>query len=276
MEIKGIKFSLSIILVVLMACSPKVVDQTIIDKVGYDIPGNYRIVEIDNLGRLYVVNAKNTIVNHKTDLTKAFEFSNRRGGTVSSVDVTNPLQIVAFSDDFNQSYVLDNTLSLIKTVSFGESFSDVTACGTSNDGNFWVFDPTRFVLAKVDDKGKTLIVSSNVNDFGLEGCVITDIREKGNYVVMMDRYKGFYVFDNLGQYVTRYEVNDTIKSFQFDGNNIYYTTPSGLKMYDIKAKKRQIIGSPYVHDSSKLRSIVYGAGNFYMLFEQGINIVKSQ
>ncbi len=240
---------------------------------NYNINVVSKIVEIDNLGRLYILDTKNKITNYKTDLTKAFEYANRRGGTISSIDVTNPLQIIAFSDDFNQAYILDNTLTLIKTIPLAENFVDITACSSSNDGNYWVFEPTLFRLIKINDAGTKIVESSNINDFGMAGVKITDIRERGNYVVLCDRNRGFFIFDNMGQYVSRYEETG-IKSFQFDGDMIYYSTSSGLKMYDIKAKERRMIGSPPVDDFSKLHYVLYQNRTYVQVFSDGLNLKK--
>lgn len=69
---------------------------------------------------------------------------------------------------------------------------DVSACGVTNDGHLWIYDPTQFKLIKISDTGVSVLETSNVNDFGMVNVKITDIREKGNYVILCDRSKGFY------------------------------------------------------------------------------------
>ena len=222
-----------------ISCNTQTKNAIELPKYTFDIKVNPSIVEVDNLGRLYLVDQKNNIINYKPDHKEMYRYSNKRSGKVSGLDVTNPLRVVAFSDDFNQVRILDNTLSVITELNLSDKFADVSACATSNDGNLWVFDPVQFKLIKVSSSGVIILETSNVNDFGITDVKISDIRERGNYVVLCDRNKGFYFFDNLGQYIYAYEAKG-IKSFQFDGRNVIYYTPTGLKSYSVKFKERQV------------------------------------
>lgn len=229
------------------------------------------LAEVDNLGRLYVVNAQNTIINFKPDLTEQYRYASRKGGAISSLDVTNPLKVVAFYDDFNQVRILDNTLSIISELDLSTRFSDVSACGVTNDGNLWIFDPVQFKLIKIKDNGTVIFETSNVNDFGMEGVKISDIREKGNYVMLCDRNKGFYFFDNLGQYLHHFPVNSEIKSVQFDGRNVYYYSGTGLKSYSVRLKEKLMIGYPLDMNREGLMYILYQDGNYFEINNAGIN-----
>lgn len=251
---------------------PSVVS-SVVDR--YDIAVQPIFAEVDNLGRIYVLDDKNRIINYKPDLTEQYRFANTRSGQVSTLDVTNPLKVVAFYDDFNQVKVLDNTLSIINELNLADKFADISACGVTNDGHLWVFDPVQFKLIKINDAGVKVMESSNVNDFGMVDVKITDIREKGNFVVLCDRNKGFYIFDNLGQYLYFFESKD-IKSFQFDGRNIYYYTSTGLKSYSVKFKERLILGVPIDVNKSGLKYILYNAGEFIEVNQNGLNVIRSK
>lgn len=232
------------------------------------------IVEVDNLGRLYLVDEGNNIINYTPELKEQYRYANKRSGKVSSLDVTNPLKVVAFSNDFNQVLFLDNTLSVISELNLSEKFADISACGTSNDGNLWVYDPTQFKMLKINDQGSILLETSNVNDVGITNVNITDIKERGNYVIMCDREKGFYVFDNMGQYMYHYEAKG-IKSIQFDGRNIYYFTNTGLKSYSIKFKEKVMISYPFDMSRQDLKHVVYSSGDIYEVYQTGINVLKT-
>lgn len=229
------------------------------------------LAEVDNLGRLYVVNDRNTIINYKPDLTEQYQYANKKSGTVTSLDVTNPLKIVVFFDDFNQVKILDNTLSLITELDLSARFADVSACSVTNDGNLWIFDPVQFKLIKIRENGTVIFESSNVNDFGMAGVRITDIREKGNYVMLCDREKGFYFFDNLGQYLYHFPVTTGIKSVQFDGKNVYYYSGTGLKSYSVRLKEVLMIGYPLEMNREGLMYILYQGGNYFEINKSGIN-----
>ena len=270
-------YMITLMVILVSSCASKKNIPNVIPSVveKYDIAVQPIFAEVDNLGRLYVLDDKNRIINYKPDLTEQYRFANTRSGQVTTLDVTNPLKVVAFYDDFNQVKVLDNTLSIINELNLADKFADISACGVTNDGHLWVFDPVQFKLIKINDSGVKVMESSNVNDFGMVDVKITDIREKGNFVVLCDRNKGFYIFDNLGQYLYFFESKD-IKSFQFDGRNIYYYTSTGLKSYSVKFKERLILGVPIDVNKSRLKNILYNAGEFIEVKQNGLNVIRSK
>ncbi|MBP9198171.1 MAG: hypothetical protein KBF35_10910 [Saprospiraceae bacterium] len=270
-------YMITLMVILVSSCASKKNIPNVIPSVveKYDIAVQTIFAEVDNLGRLYVLDDKNRIINYKPDLTEQYRFANTRSGQVTTLDVTNPLKVVAFYDDFNQVKVLDNTLSIINELNLADKFADISACGVTNDGHLWVFDPVQFKLIKINDSGVKVMESSNVNDFGMVDVKITDIREKGNFVVLCDRNKGFYIFDNLGQYLYFFESKD-IKSFQFDGRNIYYYTSTGLKSYSVKFKERLILGVPIDVNKSGLKYILYNAGEFIEVNQNGLNVIRSK
>ncbi len=279
-SMKIMSFS-SVYMIVLIAISvtsctsKKSIPTTITSDVSvFDIAVQPVFAEVDNLGRIYVVDDKNRIINYKPDLTEQYRFASTKSGQITTLDVTNPLKIVAFYNDFNQVKVLDNTLSIISEMNLADKFADISACGVTNDGHFWIFDPVQFKLIKINDAGVIVLESSNVDDFGMTDVKITDIREKGNCVILCDRNKGFYIFDNLGQYLYFFESKD-IKSFQFDGRNIYYYTSTGLKSYSVKFKERLIMGVPFDVSKPGIKYVLFYAGDFIEVNQNGLNLIKT-
>lgn len=204
------------------------------------IKGIIDIAEIDNLGRIYTANDKNTIINYKPDFQEQYRYANSKSGKVSSIDVNDALRIVTFYDDFNRIKIFDNTLTIIQELNLSETYVDISACGTSNDGNLWIYDPIQFKLLKINEKGEVIFETSNVNDFGMKGVNISSIREKSNIVVLVDSAKGFYFFDNFGQYLYHLSAPD-IKSYQFDGENLLFYQQGYFKLYSLKYKEVQDI-----------------------------------
>ncbi len=233
------------------------------------------LTEVDNLGRIYVVDDKNVIINYKPDMTEQYRFADKKSGFISRVDVSNPLRIIVFYDDFNKVKILDNTLSIISELDLADKFADVTACTVTNDGNLWLYDPVQFKLIKIKDNGEVILESSNVNDFGMKDVQIYDIREKGNSVILCDKNTGFYLFDNLGQYQYHFEAKG-IKHFQFDGRNINYYTGTGLKSFSIKFKERILMGTPIESSKAGLKYIIFAGGDYFEVNENGINVIKTK
>ena len=259
------------IFILAMGCAGKSAIQPVSDenRIPMDINVNVRLAEVDNLGNIYVIDAKNRLIKYDTGFKELYRYANNKNGMISAIDVTNPLRMVVFYNDFNQVKILDNTLSIIREFDFSQQYLDITACGITNDGNLWLYDAVRFRLMKVDDNGNIILQSNNVSDFGMAGMQITKILENGNYVVLCDYDKGFWFFDNFGQYIYHFPVQG-LRSFQFDGKQIIYYTDSGLKTFSIQQKERQIIGVSSMEIAEDLNYILYNDGYYYGIYTQGV------
>ena len=130
----------SVYMIVLIAISvtsctsKKSIPTTITSDVSvFDIAVQPVFAEVDNLGRIYVVDDKNRIINYKPDLTEQYRFASAKSGQVTTLDVTNPLKIVAFYNDFNQVKVLDNTLSIISEMNLADKFTYIYSWWVNNE-----------------------------------------------------------------------------------------------------------------------------------------------
>ncbi|KXK37953.1 MAG: hypothetical protein J5I52_03050 [Saprospiraceae bacterium] len=234
-----------------------------------DLLLDIRMVEMDNLDNIFVVDAKNRLIKFDKNFNEKYRFANNKNGLIKSIDVSNPLKIVVFYDDFNHIKILDNTLSLINELDMQLPLMDISACAMSNDGQLWVYDPIQFKLLKIDDHGRVLSETSNVADYGMKNVKIGGIMERDNYVVLCDYSSGFYVFDNLGQYLFRFEAG-RIRHFQLDGDLILYNTDAGLETFSLKHQERQSITIPELPQSEALIYVLYHSGAFFGIYREGI------
>jgi len=258
--------------------SQKVVTSTNIRAIN--VPA--KLLEVDNLGRIYVVDNRNDLINYRPDMTEQYRYANRRSGHISSIDLTNPLKVVVYYDDFNQVKILDNTLSIISELNLNDFYADISACSSSNDGNLWIYDPINFKLKKVNDEGTTLIESSNTNDFGLQSAYITRIIERNNLVVLFDVNQGFFIFDNLGQFVFRYQ-SLSVTYWNFEGGFIHSYNPNEpdiVTKLDINSLDIQQLKIPYTAtenlktlDVNPLK-VILKSNKFYLMYADGIDVLK--
>lgn len=234
-----------------------------------DIATKIRLADVDNPGNIYIVDQKNRLIKYGPDFKELYRYASNKNGLITTIDVSNSLKIVVFYDDFNQVRILDNTLSVMTELDLSHQFLDITACGASNDGNLWVYDPIQFKLLKLNDQGRILLESNNVSDFGMSGVHISKIKESANYVVLCDNEKGFYFFDNFGQYIYHFPAKG-IQSFQFDGKLVVYYTDTGIKTFSIQKKERQLISVSVIPNTADLMFILYNDGYYYGAYSQGM------
>ncbi|MFZ1704997.1 MAG: hypothetical protein WAT79_11675 [Saprospiraceae bacterium] len=238
---------------------------------SFDVTVQSKLVEVDNVQRLYVVTKDNSIIRYGDDYKEIFRYANRRSGDITDINASNPIKILVYCRDFGNVILLDNTLALIEEFSLSSyGFTDISAVGVSNDNGYWIFDPLRFRLIKLDISGQILFESVNVQDYGIFSPNITRIVESGNRVILLDSNNGFYVFDNFGQYLRHIPVKNII-SFRFDGNILTYYTESGLfyclvefaDPMKIQVTKDEFFPIPI--------NIIYTDKGFLKVFPHGIN-----
>jgi hypothetical protein len=268
---------LSVILLAIwsLSCGFRKANPEVLSQREYDIPVTSSVVKVDNLNRLYLADDKNRVINFAPDNRELYRYANNRSGYLSTIDVSNPLRIVLFYDDFNHVKIMDNTLTVISEMALSETFSDITACSSSNDGHLWIYDPVQFRLLKIRDNGSIITESSNVHDFGMTDVQISDIIEKNNTVVLCDRQRGFYFFDNLGQYKFHYPAPG-IRSLFFDGRHvIYYTESEGLQTLDTASRNRTPLSHPLkISPGEDLQYILFHEGDYFYVFRHGIDIFR--
>lgn len=268
-------FSVIFLVTCSLSCGFRKSNPEVLSQREYDIPVASSVVKVDNLNRLYLLDDKNRVINFAPDNRELYRYANNRSGPLSTIDVSNPLRIVLFYDDFNHVKIMDNTLTVISELALSEYFTDITACSSSNDGHLWVYDPVQFRLLKIRDNGHIITESSNVNDFGMTNVQITDIMEKNNTVVLCDRQRGFYFFDNLGQYKFHYPTLG-VSSFVFDGRHvIFYTDSEGLQTLDIASRNRTELSHPLkILPGEDLQYILFHEGDYYYVYSKGIDIFR--
>lgn len=199
--------------------SKKATTQTISDSLPTNsirkILAEPRQVEVDRLGFVYVFTKNNSLVRYSLRDNSKVEYVDNRLGRIHDFDVTNPLSINVFYKQYGVLKILDNTLSNIKTINFlaSEAFQNVTSVCTANDGNIWIFDETVQKIYKVKSDFEILVESNRLSDLGLGKVEILKMREVNNRLIVLVKGKGFYIFDNFGQFLKIIRA-DYFSSFQ--------------------------------------------------------------
>lgn len=94
---------------------------------------------VDAFNNLYY-STQNTL--YKTGNKKQFKYKNVLFADISGVDITNPLNIIAFYKNNNSAVLLDNNLNEIRIINFNNNtdFKNVTFATTSANQQLWIFN----------------------------------------------------------------------------------------------------------------------------------------
>ena len=118
-----------------------------------------RFIGVDEYKNLYFINGN---VFHKQTAKKDFQYSDLQLGTVTSVDIINPLRITLFYEKVNMAVILDNALNEITRVDFNqlENFKNVTHARTASDRRLWIFNSDLRQVELFDYRNNSVRVTS--------------------------------------------------------------------------------------------------------------------
>lgn len=192
----------------------------------------FDFADIDNQGNSYFVkNDQLKKYNIKGELIKVF--SNKKLGTISSIDVSNPLRILLFYKDQSAVLFLDSQLSEqsdkldLNLINLEQS---VLAC-TSVNNSVWLFNKQNCELVRLE-KNKT-INTGNLNNLLSIDLNPSFMLEYNNYLYLNDPNIGILLFDIFGAYFKTLPIK-SINKFNVVGNKIFYKKENKFYSYELK------------------------------------------
>jgi hypothetical protein len=166
------------------------------------IAGTFVDFQVDNLGNVFVLTPENQLKKYNASGDSLGVFNDvRRYGRIAYIDVSNPLKILLFYQEFGTIVMLDRFLNNVNSLDLRQlGFYQVTCIGLSYDNNIWVYDALAGKLNKISSDG-TLINQSNdmrtFTDSVPDPVLLTD---QGGLVYLFDPQKGAFIFDHYGGY----------------------------------------------------------------------------
>jgi hypothetical protein len=211
---------------------------------GKIIAGNFTYFNVDNLDNIYILNNNNQLkkLNSNGDSVGLFN-DVRKYGKLFYIDVTNPLKVLLYYQNFSTVVVLDRFLMIRNVINLRkQNIFNVKAIATSYDNNIWIFDEGDAKLKKIGENGDLL---SETVDCRLIFDTIpspTQIIDEGGFVNMYDPVKGFFIFDIYGALKSKLPftgwknieaINKTLYGFTDNVLYEYQTGTLNLKEYKL-------------------------------------------
>lgn len=98
-----------------------------------------RFIGVDNFKNMYFI--KDRVIN-KQGPEGNFLFNDLQLGRITSVDIINPLKVIAFFQDTNTVVMLDNNLNEIERINFNNlpQFMNVSTATNAGNTSLWLFN----------------------------------------------------------------------------------------------------------------------------------------
>jgi hypothetical protein len=166
------------------------------------ITGSYVDFQVDNLGNIFVLTPDNQLKKYNAAGDSLGVFNDvRRYGKIAYIDVTNPLKILLFYEEFGTIVMLDRFLNNINSLDLRQlGFYQVTCIGLAYDNNIWVYDALAGKLNKISSDGTQINQTNDIRQYmdSVPNPVL--LTDQGGLVYLFDPQKGAFVFDHYGGY----------------------------------------------------------------------------
>ncbi len=225
-------------------------------------------ISVDHLGNLFAV--RNTeLIEFNIKGEKTTEFSNSNLGSISHIDVSDPLRILVFYNDFNQILFLDRNLTKIGNEIDLYEFSDneTELVCSSPDGGFWMYNSNDNQVIHISKNGQKINQSILLNSF-FKDQPPSKIIEYNNDLYLFYPELGILNLDRNGQFKKRIAIAG-IKNFQISQNTIIYTIASGIYSLQPLAKEDKLI---YRLNDSQEDTFILRHDNLYISNKKSISI----
>lgn len=215
------------------------------------IPIAHTQFTIDRFDAIYIVSPHDEIFKLNKNHQVEFQYSNSRLGTMTSIDVTNPLTTICFYEDFQAIILLDRTLNPISEINLGDwGFNNVTATCSAGNQELWVYDASDMQLTQIAKDRSTPIRTFPINLHTDDSFVITKMLINQENIYCLSAKGNMYQISLIGESLQKILGEEQYVDFQFSGNRLlvlnkkgqifYYQNPLDLKQlsYPLAQKKR--------------------------------------
>ena len=202
------------------------------------------LIATDKLGNLYALN-KQEVFKYDSNGKLLQKNSLKSLGNLFTIDVSNPMKILAFYKDYNKVLFLDNMLapsgSTIDLSAIG--FDQATLACTSHDNGIWLFNSLNFELVRMDPSLKISNQSGNIAQLTGNPIKPTVLFENNNQVYLCDTLTGVLIFDVFGTYIKTIPIK-SISDLQVENNILYFIDGKGFGSFNPELLQQNEIELP--------------------------------
>lgn len=226
------------------------------------------MITTDKLGNLYAV--KNQEIFKFDSNGKLLQKNSVKSfGNLYTLDVSNPMKILAFYKDYNKIVFLDNMIAAsegnIDLSSIG--FDQATLASSSHDNGIWLYNSLNFEIVRMDPALKITHQSGNIAQLTGNSIKPNALFEINNRVYLCDSTYGVLIFDVFGTYIKTIPVR-SIEELQVENNILYFTSFKGFGSFDLELLQQKEIDLP----QNGIKQIRLQKNRVFMLLDDKILI----
>ena len=200
--------------------------------------------DVDPMGKV-IYSKKDVLIKLDSNFQVLFSQSIKGFGTISDIDARHALKTLIFSEDQQSIAFLDNTLTYhqsVKDLSLSNISYATNVSYSAQSNRYWVYDVDNTKLMLFDEMRNQPSVIENLA--GILGSLHVDmVREMENYLLILDKSKGVYLFDYYGSMIDFVETDKAL-NVALNKGFIYYLTSENLIRFDLRTRDEVLINLP--------------------------------
>jgi hypothetical protein len=218
-------------------CAQSILDSS---KLVSEFKVNAKFVQADDMGNLYIVSPTNQLYKYNYFGKILATLNYNYNGNISSLDVSNPMEIYVFYKELNRVLLLDNNLAYRGELDLTKlNITQASTIARSFDNGIWVFDLGDLQLKKLTKDGIQSQSSGNLKQFTQTDFTPTILSDNTNQIMLCNDSLCL-LFDVFAAYFKTLKFKNS-QHFQLGSNQIFETNQSLINSIDLKIGMRNTI-----------------------------------
>tara|TARA_B110000285_G_scaffold188452_1_gene214645 strand:+ start:1515 stop:2330 length:816 start_codon:yes stop_codon:yes gene_type:complete len=224
--------------------------------------------EVDAFENTYASNGG--LINKYNQLGELqFSQSIKRLGSISQLVLINTMKLIHFSEEQQTLCYFDNTLSeMDDCVELSDQgvINASLVCGSSQPNKIWVLDNLNSTLSlfSLDKLIQEQQISNLKGTLNIEN--VSDIKEHGSRLYLLDKTQGIYVFDLYGSFIDFIQ-RESIQQFEVVGSTLYTLAAIDMKISSIDTEEEISVKLPI----DKVLDFQIQNGTFYLRTKNSVH-----
>lgn len=197
----------------------------------FSLHDDFSVIGTDIKGHSYLLR-NNTLYKYDPSGFQQYNYSNHTLGTMSNVNVSNPLKITVLYADRGTLIVLDNTLSPVGSpIDLHQSgFDDPLIACPSDENGVWIYDASSGMFTLMNWNGIRIRQSVDVRRLFSKTFLPEDMTLISGHIIAFAPKSGVIVFDNAGNVVKTFDPSPEMKGI--GQNGIYFSDGRNIQILD--------------------------------------------
>jgi hypothetical protein len=203
------------------------------------LEGEPDVFTCDNLDNVYIY-SNNVLKKYNSKGKLEANYSSLVYGSISSVDVSDPMRIAVFCKEFNTVLLLDKKFNLIgEPISLDQiGFTSVSCICESRQNGIWIFDSFSQKLILYSVGFKSVLREIDLQKYSKALSRVNHIIESGDRIFF---YGKACALMDIGQFGGRLEILDIFPSnlYQVKNDQVLYTYANALFSYNLNTDEKK-------------------------------------